>query len=332
MVNTHPQGEGFAPPPAQRRGWPAWAWLLIFLLLVILLPIAACGAFGLSVSLAGSRAATPVVSGPSVAVIDVEGQIVAGKSAGFGAVAAGSDTIVDLIEQAGELSGVRAIVLRVNSPGGDIVASDEIYRALQRVDKPVVVSMGSIAASGGYYISVAADHIYATPYTLTGSIGVISQFFNAQELLEDLGVEVITITSGEVKDFGNFARPMTEEERAYWQALIDDTYEGFLSIVAEGRSLPVDEVREIADGRVILGGDAVELGLVDELGYFEDAVAKAAELGGIEGEPRIVELKPQTGLFESLYGLESLMRRSEVLDLLQRTGAPPSLEFRYAAP
>ncbi|HQE20174.1 MAG TPA: S49 family peptidase, partial [Aggregatilineales bacterium] len=115
-------------------------------------------------------------------------------------------------------------------------------------------------------------------------------------------------------------------------ALIDDTYEGFLSIVAEGRSLPVDEVREIADGRVILGGDAVELGLVDELGYFEDAVAKAAELGGIEGEPRIVELKPQTGLFESLYGLESLMRRSEVLDLLQRTGAPPSLEFRYAAP
>ncbi|HOA25858.1 MAG TPA: signal peptide peptidase SppA, partial [Aggregatilineales bacterium] len=212
------------------------------------------------------------------------------------------------------------------------VASDEIYRALQRVDKPVVVSMGSIAASGGYYISVAADHIYATPYTLTGSIGVISQFFNAQELLEDLGVEVITITSGEVKDFGNFARPMTEEERAYWQALIDDTYEGFLSIVAEGRSLPVDEVREIADGRVILGGDAVELGLVDELGYFEDAVAKAAELGGIEGEPRIVELKPQTGLFESLYGLESLMRRSEVLDLLQRTGAPPSLEFRYAAP
>lgn len=332
MVNTHPQGEGFATPTAQRRGWPAWAWLLIFLLLVILLPIAACGAFGLSISLASSRAAKPVVSGPSVAVIDVEGQIVAGKSAGFGAAAAGSDTIVDLIEQAGELSGVRAIVLRVNSPGGDVVASDEIYRALQRVDKPVVVSMGSIAASGGYYISVAADYIYATPYTLTGSIGVISQFFNAQELLEDLGVEVITITSGEVKDFGNFARPMTEEERAYWQALIDDTYEGFLSIVAEGRGLPVDEVREIADGRVVLGGDAVELGLVDELGYFEDAVAKAAELGGIEGEPRIVELKPETGLLESLYGLESLTRRSEVLDLLQRTGAPPSLEFRYVAP
>lgn len=331
MATNQPQAERPAQAPA-RRGWPTWAWILIFVLLVILLPVAACGAFGLMFSFQNSRAAAPVVSGPSVAIIDVEGQIVAGESTGFGTVVAGSDTIVELVEQAGEMDSVRAVVLRVNSPGGDVVASDEIYRALQRLDKPVVVSMGSMAASGGYYISVAADHIYATPYTLTGSIGVISQFFNAEELLDDLGVDVITIASGDVKDFGNFARDMTEEEREYWQAVINETYEGFVGIVAEGRDLPVDEVREVADGRVVLGADAVELGLVDELGYFEDAVAKAGELGGIEGEPRTIELQPDVGLFESLYGLESLSPRSEVLDLLQRTVAPPSLEFRYAAP
>ncbi len=240
-------------------------------------------------------------SGPAVAVIRVEGLITSGEAGPFetGAVAA-SGTLVEQIESAQADDDVRAILLFVNSPGGGVTASDVIYHALKGVDKPIVVLMGDTAASGGYYISMASDWIIANPNTLTGSIGVISEFPNADELLDKVGVDFVVITSGPRKDFGSPYREMTEAERQYWQTIVDEAYTGFVAIVAEGRGLPVEQVLPLADGRVYTGRQALDAGLIDALGYEEEAVAKAAELGGISGDPRIIEYTPTPGFFDLL--------------------------------
>jgi protease-4 len=298
-------------------------------MLLVIGPVAACGALGFGLS-RGSSTTNSAFLGPSVGVIRVEGVIMSGESDAFQA-SAGSESIVDLIKQAGTDSSIHAVVLRVDSPGGGVVASDEIYHALQQLDKPVVVSMGSLAASGGYYISADADYIYATPHTLTGSIGVISQFVTAEELLDEVGVEIVVITAGETKDFGSVSRDMTDEEQAYWQALIDDTHDAFIEIVADGRGMSVQEVREFADGRVFSGQQALELGLVDEIGYFDDAIQKAATLGGISGDPRVVELTPDVSLLDSLYGIRASPYPNLTLETL-RTLSIPTFEFRMISP
>jgi protease-4 len=178
---------------------------------------------------------------------------------------------------------VKAVVLRIESPGGSAAASQEIANEIRRfreeTGKPVVVSMGSVAASGGYYISVYADRIVANPATLTGSIGVISQLIYIEGLLEKLGLEMEIIKAGEHKDMG--IRPLTDEERQIMQAITDDLYEQFVSAVAEGRHLPPDTVRELATGQLYTGGQALELGLVDELGDQNRAIELAAELAGV---------------------------------------------------
>jgi protease-4 len=212
------------------------------------------------------------------------------------------------------------------------VGSDEIHQQVLAMEKPVVVSMGELAASGGYYISAPTDEIFANPHTLTGSIGVISQFINVGELLEEYGVEVTTLKSGEFKDLGSLFRSMTDEERTAWQAIIDETYEGFVQIVADGRGLSVDEVKELADGRVYTGQQALELGLVDQLGNLPGAIQRAAELGGIEGEPRIVEYQPPFGLFQGLWGLaRPVDPLAEVMAILER-GQRPALQYLYVGP
>jgi protease-4 len=318
--------------PTQRsenRKNRTWLWIALAVVLLVIGPVAACGALGLGLSRGGFTTSRTVV-GPSVGVLRVEGVITSGESDAFQA-SAGSETIVDLIHQAAADSSIRAVVLRVDSPGGEVVASDEIYHALQQLDKPLVVSMGSLAASGGYYISADADYIYATPHTLTGSIGVISQFVTAEELLDDIGVEIVVITAGDSKDFGSVSRDMTDEERAYWQALIDETHAAFIEIVADGRGMSVQEVRQLADGRVFTGQQALELGLVDEVGYFEDAIQKAATLGGISGEPRVYELTPDISLLDSLYGIQARQSPGVTLETL-RTLAMPTFEFRMVSP
>jgi protease-4 len=307
-----------------------WLWIGLAVLALVVGPVAACGALGFGLSQGSFSTTNSAIRGPGVGVIRVEGVITAGESDAFQA-SAGSDTIVDLIKQAGADSNIRAVVLRVDSPGGEVVASDEIYHALQQLDKPVVVSMGSLAASGGYYISADADYIYANPHTLTGSIGVISQFVTAEELLDEVGVEVVVITAGESKDFGSFSRDMTEEERAYWQTLIDEMHTAFIQIVADGRGMSVQEVRELADGRVYTGQQALDLGLVDEIGYLDDAIQKAAALGGIAGEPRIYELAPDVSLFDSLYGIQARQYPGVTWEML-RTLALPTFEFRMVSP
>jgi protease-4 len=188
---------------------------------------------------------------------------------------------------------VKAIVVRIDSPGGGVAPSQEIYNAVRRVrkeqNKTVVASMGTVAASGGYYIAVATDRILANPGTLTGSIGVIMQMANFQELLEKIGVKSVVIKTGKFKDLGSPFRPMVEEERQLLESVMNDTLSQFVEAVAEGRSLEVAEVEQLADGRVFTGRQAKSVLLIDEIGDLHDAIKLAGELSGIEGIPRILE-------------------------------------------
>ncbi|MCM3650748.1 signal peptide peptidase SppA [Metabacillus litoralis] len=185
-------------------------------------------------------------------------------------------TFLDMVEAAGEDNNVKGIILRVNSPGGGVVESAEIHKKLMELkaksEKPLYVSMGTTAASGGYYIATAADKIFAAPDTLTGSLGVIMQSINYGELAEKYGVKVETIKSGPYKDIFSPTREMTAEERKILQSMVDNAYKGFVNVISEGRQLSEQEVRTIADGRIYDGRQAKEKKLIDELGYFDEAV------------------------------------------------------------
>jgi protease-4 len=232
----------------------------------------------------------------AIAVIHVEGVIV-GNSGGVFSSGADAPTIMGKIRQAKDDQAVKAVVLRINSPGGSAAASQEIAREIERLKetgKPIVASMGDSAASGGYWIAAYADRIMANPATMTGSIGVIMQTANLEELYNTLGVDYNTFKSGPHKDMGAANRPPTEEERDIFQGMIDHIYAQFVDVVAEGRNMPREKVLELADGRVFTGSQAIELGLVDELGNYYDALAMAQELAGIEGEPVIKTYERQS--------------------------------------
>ncbi|OEU48844.1 MAG: multidrug transporter [Desulfuromonadales bacterium C00003096] len=201
-----------------------------------------------------------------------------------------SEKIIEQIDDFKEDGSVKAIVLRVNSPGGGVSPSQEIYDEVKAAAavKPVVVSMGSVAASGGYYIAVPAHRILANPGTITGSIGVIMQFTNFEELLDKVGLKSQVVKSGLHKDIGSPVRPMSSADREILQSLIDDVYAQFVQAVAESRKMDPDAVRQLADGRIFTGRQALKAGLVDELGSYRDAIRVAAELAGIEGKPKVV--------------------------------------------
>jgi protease-4 len=217
-------------------------------------------------------------TGEKVGVVEVVGEITDGKQ-----------TLKQLREFRDDGS-VKAIVVRVDSPGGAVGPSQEIYASIRKITakKPVVVSMGSVAASGGFYIACAGTKVYADPGTLTGSIGVIMQAPNVTGLLKWAGVEMNTLTAGKMKDSLSPFREMRPDERQYFEALLEDVHEQFIGAVANGRNLKVEQVRPIADGRVFTGRKAKELKLVDELGGLSDAVAEAGKLAGIQGEPKVV--------------------------------------------
>ena len=219
-----------------------------------------------------------------VAVIDVEGMILNARTSGvlFG----GGDNPVALfrerLDAAADDPRVKAVVVRINSPGGAVTASDIMYRDLcnfrKHTGKPVVACMMDVAASGGYYLAMGCDRVYAHPSTVTGSIGVIMSLYNASGLFGMLGVRSDPIKSGPNKDLGNPGREMTPEERAILQGMVDGFYGQFVAVVAEGRHMPEDRVRALADGRVFTGTEAHKLGLVDEVGYLEDALQAAMDL------------------------------------------------------
>lgn len=312
-------------------------WILLSVLLGFMLPVCACAVLGvafagsLGAMAAGGATAGSVGSGPAVAVVRVSGTIVSSDEDEFAAEATSGVVIADL-RAAAEDPDVKAIVLRVDSPGGSVTGSAQIYEAVKELDKPVVVSMAATAASGGYYISAPADYIFARPDTTTGSIGVILTLFNAEQLAEELGIEVITLTAGENKAIGGLWDALTPEQADILTAFIDEAYETFVRVIADGRGLDLDTVRALADGRIYSGRQALDLGLVDELGDLREAIAKAADLGGISGEPRIVEYERLPGLEQLLLGFSTRLTQSQTDELMALLGdlAAPRIEYRYA--
>jgi len=230
--------------------------------------------------------------GEKVAVVRIEGPIMDSKNT------------VDEIKSYVKDAAIKALVLRIDSPGGAVAPSQEIYdevkKAIQK--KKVVVSMGSVAASGGYYIAAPANRIIANPGTLTGSIGVIMEIPNIEGLMNKIGVKTQVIKSGRHKDIASVFRAMDREEKAILQGVLDDVHEQFIKAIADGRKIPFEEVKKIADGRIFTGKQALEARLVDELGTLEDAIAAAGKLAGIKGEPEVVSKKEKFSIVDILRG------------------------------
>ncbi len=230
--------------------------------------------------------------GDKIAIIEVRGLITQSQS------------IIEELHQHRDDQGVKAIVLRIDSPGGGVGPSQEIYREVMKIKsenkKKVVTSMGSVAASGGYYIASASDLIVANPGTITGSIGVLMEFTNIEELFRKIGIKGVVIKSGEHKDIGSPFREMTPEEKRLIQSVIDNVHQQFIQAVADGRKMDRSRVAQVADGRILTGEQAKQLGLVDQLGNLQDAIDTAAKLAGIEGKPQIVYPKRKFSLLDLL--------------------------------
>lgn len=231
-----------------------------------------------------------VTLGDKIALLRVEGPIFDSK-----------DTIDELKGYVKD-SSIKAIVLRVDSPGGAVAPSQEIYEEVRKavVKKKIVVSMGSVAASGGYYIAAPASRIIANPGTLTGSIGVIMEIPNIEGLMSKIGVKTEVIKSGKHKDIASVFRGIGKEEREILQNVLDNVHDQFITAVAEGRRMLRDDIKKIADGRVFTGEQALKAGLVDELGNLEDAIKAAASLAGIKGEPVVVTKKEKLSVINLL--------------------------------
>jgi protease-4 len=259
-----------------------------------------------------------IVGGEKIALIRLSGAIAESGEAGLFSVSGITPSLVrGYLQRAADDPAVKAVVLRINSPGGTAAASQEIAAMIRDFDKPVVISMGDIAASGGYYISVYADAVVANPDTLTGSIGVITQLFYIQGLLEKLGIEMETIKSGEHKDM--FFRPLSDKEKAILQDISDELYEQFIQAVAEGRELPPEKVRQLATGQLYSGIQAQKHGLVDKLGGLEDAIDLAAEIAQVE-TPLVEEYGPPS-LWHWLLGVSTEIKQT----LLSRLSDPQLL-------
>lgn len=213
------------------------------------------------------------------------------------------ETVKQLGEMAGD-PGVKGIIIRINSPGGAVAPSQEIYDEIKRVAKikPVYSSLGTVAASGGYYVACGSQQIYANPGTLTGSIGVIMQFTNWKKVLDKIGVGNEVIKSGTHKDIGSPLRAMTAKEKVLLQEMIDDVYNQFVVAVTESRDIPLDKLMSLADGRVFSGRQALEYGLVDKLGSLQQAIRDLAGKVGITGKPEVIEKKEKRGLLWYVLG------------------------------
>jgi protease IV len=216
--------------------------------------------------------------GDKIAVVEIRGVILDPQS-----------TVEKLIKLR-KNDRVKAVVLRIDSPGGGVSPSQEIHSEVKRLqqEKKVLVSMGAVAASGGYYIACGADKILANPGTMTGSIGVIAESLNVEDLLRKIGLRSMVIKSGRHKDIGSPFREMSPEEKSLLQSVLDNIHEQFILAVAEGRKMPVEKVRELATGRVFTGEQAKSLGLVDGLGTLQDTITAAATMAGIQGEPEVI--------------------------------------------
>jgi protease-4 len=312
MSSAYPS---YTPPPRQKTQW----WLLPVgigcgCLISVIIPVILISILIAGVGSMGREGFDP--SGSKVALIHVNGVIDSSSSDGiFSSENAGSEKLVDQLEKARKDNDVKAVVLRINSPGGSAAASEEIYNEILRVKerKPVYASMGDVAASGGYYIAAACNRIYANAATATGSIGVIMEAPNLSELFKKLGVDMQVVKSGKYKDMGNPARPMTPEEKQLIQGMIDNTYIQFVTAVSNGRKMPMNKVKSLATGQVYTGQQAKNLGLVDDIGGLRETILAAGKAGGISGEPKVAKYGKQGGL-AALFDEKSATRQLTMRD------------------
>lgn len=249
------------------------------------------------------RDGSSVVSvGAKVGVLDVSGPIESPRD------------IIDQIDRFSRQGSIKAVVLRINSPGGAVGPAQEIYAELKRLAaaKPLIVSMGSVAASGGYYLALAGERLFANPGTITGSIGVIMTFPNYGNLMEKVGVDTQVIKSGRYKDIGSPTREMSETERRLLEQMIDDVHQQFVEVVSEQRQIAPDQLQSYVDGRIMTGRQARRAGLIDEIGTFNDAVAHAARKAGLDPDPDLVYSQPAKISFWERYLPEKISR---VLDM-----------------
>ncbi|WP_209122107.1 signal peptide peptidase SppA [Alkalihalobacillus sp. BA299] len=273
-----------------------------------------------------------------IVVLDVNGVIQDQEDTSvlFSSVGYRHRTFLSMLEHAAEDPDVEGIIIRVNSPGGGVVESAEIYDKIRSIQeeyfKKVYVSMGSMAASGGYYIAAPADKIFANTSTITGSLGVIMQSYNVAELAEKLGIEEQTIKSGEFKDIMSPTRGMTEEERAILQSIIDDAYDEFVHVIVEGRELSEEKVRSIADGRIYSGSQAKQLDLIDEIGSYEETVDALIEDLGL-GNLQVIRYETSVGINDllQLSAQKLTMNQGDLLGLQQllRQTNSPTLMYLY---
>ncbi|ABQ26465.1 signal peptide peptidase SppA [Geotalea uraniireducens] len=251
-------------------------WLLFGLAVVMLIFIFFVASLYIATTITGEK--TDFVGKEGIGLVEVKGIILDSQ-----------ETVKQLFDFK-KNENVKAVVLRIESPGGVVGPSQEIYDAVKKLalKKKVVVSMGSVAASGGYYIAAPATKIFANPGTITGSIGVLMKFSNIEGLMDKIGMKAFTIKTGKYKDVGSPVRTMSVEDKAMLQGVIDSTHGQFVKAVAEGRKLPLEQVKTLADGRIYSGEQALALKLVDNLGTMQDAIEEAGKLAGIKGEPHVI--------------------------------------------
>ena len=277
-------------------------------LIIIVLVVAFLVIFGRFFVKGGDRI------GDKVAIVTVKGTITE------------SEKIISQIHQHRDNSSVKALVLRIDSPGGGVAPVQEIFGELKKLDKPIVASMGNAAASGGYYLACAAEQIYANPGTLTGSIGAVMQFVKLKDLYQKVGVEYRVVKSGKHKDIGNPQREMTIEEQELLQSTIDDVRSQFIDAIFQSRHQKVsrEEIEILADGRIFSGQQAFKYKLVDQLGSLPDAILRAGQLGQISGQPKTIQIKQKTSFLEQLLDIQSWMSQAQSTLL-------PATSFRYEA-
>ncbi len=313
--------------------WAAYAIgsvVLAIVALIVVVSLASDGGSGMTTAneqyISGSGA-------NKIAVVPIEGIIGQTSPSVFGGgVGLSADLIRTDLNQAQNDPTVKAIILSINSPGGSAVVSDQIYQHITQFkhssNKPVIASLGDTAASGGYYIAAAADKIVANPASLTGSIGVIMEFYDASGLLRNIGVSPEVVKSGTYKDMGSFTRPATDEERAILQSVVDEAYGQFVDRVAEGRNMERETVMALADGRIYTGSQAKDKGLVDELGNLNVAVDLAKDFAGIN-QASVVKYT-HGGWWDSVLSVTQSLQPLSALNKLASTPTVGGLQYRWA--
>lgn len=300
-----PEAGPGAQPPLPRRS-RAWMWWTVGMIVALAVLVGSCTIPFAMLGKSGTGSLSSGGFGDAVAVIRVDGVIAGSGSAIDGYIT--PESFLDDFNSAIDDDSVKAILLRVDSPGGTVAASEEIAAYVKDCDKPVVVSIGDVGASGAYMVSSQSDEIWAMPGSAVGSIGVITEIPNVEGLLNKVGVEFTVITAGKYKDAGSPYRPLTKEEEALIQGEVDEAYTQFIDIVADGRDMPRSKVESLATGWAWSGETAKGLGLVDELGTYQDAMDRAADLGGIDGDYDIVTYDEQfQDIFGSLLGIRSAL-------------------------